>query len=139
VPVGLIRVPTLIVRHRRLFVELTRREILQRFIGSRFGLLWSVVNPLIQLAAYSAIFGFIYDAAPETPRLTFVATLYCGLSAWWTFQEGSLRGLAALVELAPLLRKVPVPPEICILASVSGAVILQFPGLRDFSRPCSCS
>jgi homopolymeric O-antigen transport system permease protein len=128
----LARVPAAAIRHRRLLLELTRRDIRQRFVGSRFGLLWTVINPLIQLAAYSAIFGFVYNASPDTPRLVFVATLYCGLSAWWAFQEGSLRGLTALVDLAPLLRKVPVPPEVCILASVLGAVLLQGLGFLLF-------
>lgn len=120
------------VEHRRLLAELVRRDVRARFAGSRFGLLWSVLNPLVQLVSYGAIFGFIYRAADDTPRGVFLATLFCGLWPWWGFQEGTMRGLTALVDQAPLLKKAPLPPEICVLAAVAGSFLLQALGFLIF-------
>lgn len=128
----LVRVIGTAIAQRRLLYELVRRDVRMRFAGSRFGLLWSVVNPLVQLVSYGAIFGFIYRGASDVPRGLFVATLFCGLWPWWGFQEGVMRGLAALVDQAALLKKAPLPPEICVLASVAGSFVLQGIGFLLF-------
>ena len=52
-----------LVAQRRLIGELVRRDVRSRFMGKRFGLLWSILNPAIQLAAYGLIFGFLYRAS----------------------------------------------------------------------------
>lgn len=128
----LVRVIATAFHQRRLLFELVRRDVRTRFAGSRFGLLWSVVNPLVQLVSYGAIFGFVYRGANDQPRGLFVATLFCGLWPWWGFQEGVMRGLTALVDQAALLKKAPLPPEICVLASVVGSFVLQAIGFLLF-------
>jgi lipopolysaccharide transport system permease protein len=127
-----IRVLVSAVRHRRLLAELVRRDVRGRYVGSRFGLLWSVLNPLVQLVSYGAIFGFVYGGDAGVPRGLFVATLFCGLWPWWAFQEATMRGLTALVDQAPLLKKAPLPPEICILAPVLASFALQSIGFAIF-------
>ncbi len=129
---GIARVLRLAFLQRRLLVELARRDIRGRFAGSRFGLLWSVLNPLVQLASYGLIFGFVYQPPGEVERGAFVAMLFCGLWPWWAFQEGTMRGLTALVDDAPLLKKAPLPPEICVLSAVLASAALQTMGFLLF-------
>jgi ABC-type polysaccharide/polyol phosphate export permease len=119
-------------RESRLVAELVRRDIRSRYAGARFGLLWSILNPAIQLGSYSLIFGFFYGrSAPEAPS-RIVALLFCGLWPWWSFQDGTMRGLSALVDQGELLRRVPLAPEACIAASVTAAVLLQSVGFALF-------
>jgi len=112
--------------------ELVRRDVRARFVGSRFGLVWSLINPLIQIVSYGLIFGFVYRGDPTVPRGLFLATLFCGLWPWWAFQEGVSRGMTALVDQAPLLKKMPIPPELCVISQVLGSAVLQSTGFLLF-------
>ena len=116
----------------RLLLELARRDVRSRFAGSRFGLVWSLLNPLLQIVSYGLIFGFVYGGAGDTPRGVFVAMLFCGLWPWWAFQEGVVRGMGALVDQAALLKKMPIPPALCVLSQVAGSAVLQAAGFLVF-------
>lgn len=118
----------------QVLAELVRRDIQGRFVGSRFGLLWSFLTPTIQLASYSLIFGYLYGGpvgeAEDAPP--FVASLFCGLWAWWGFNEGVLRGMSALVDQSSLLKKMPISPASCVVAAATGSVLLQLVGFLLF-------
>ncbi|MBU6178847.1 MAG: ABC transporter permease [Verrucomicrobia bacterium] len=118
--------------HVRLLSELVRRDVRARFAGSRFGLLWSLLNPLLQIVSYGLIFGFVYRGGGDVPRGVFVASLFCGLWPWWAFQEGVTRGMTALVDQAPLLKKMPIPPAFCVVSQVAGSALLQATGFLVF-------
>lgn len=117
--------------HRRLLFELVRRDIRARFAGARFGLLWSLINPAVQLAAYGLIFGYVY-ADPARPSGAVTASLFCGLWPWWAFQEAVMRGTAALVEQASLLRRLPMPAALPVFAATIASVAIQMLGFVLF-------
>ncbi len=116
-----------------LLLELVRRDIRARYVGARFGLVWSLLNPAIQLGSYTLIFGYLY-AGPVTQEgeAPFIASLFCGLWSWWGFNEGVVRGLSALVDQAALLKKVPISPPTVVLAAVTGSFFLQLVGFLLF-------
>lgn len=116
---------------RRLLTELVRRDIRARFAGARVGLLWSLINPAVQLAAYGLIFGYVY-ADPSRPRGAVTASLFCGLWPWWAFQEAAMRGTSALVEQASLLRRLPMPAALPVLAATIGSILIQMLGFVLF-------
>ncbi|MDG2305487.1 MAG: ABC transporter permease [Candidatus Binatia bacterium] len=122
-----------LVENRALLLELVRRDIRSRFVGARFGLVWSLLNPAIQLASYTLIFGYLY-AAPVAGdgEVPFIASLFCGLWPWWGFNEGVMRGLSALVDQGHLLRKVPIPPSAVVVAAVTASIFLQLVGFLLF-------
>lgn len=117
--------------HRRLLLELVRRDVRARFAGARFGLLWSLINPAVQLAAYGLIFGFVYTSGSR-PRGAVTSSLFCGLWPWWAFQEGVMRGTGALVEQASLLRRIPMPASLPVVAATIGAIAIQMLGFVLF-------
>jgi ABC-type polysaccharide/polyol phosphate export permease len=119
------------VDQRRLLFELVRRDVRARFAGARFGLLWSLINPAVQLAAYGLIFGYVY-ADPSRPGGAVTASLFCGLWPWWAFQEAAMRGTAALVEQASLLRRLPMPAPLPIFAATIASVAIQMLGFVLF-------
>jgi len=118
--------------HRRLFLELVKRDVRSRYAGSRFGLVWSFVNPLVQLASYGLIFGLVYAPARGADRWVFLASLFCGLWSWWAFQEATLRGLSSLVDQAHLLKRAPLPVELCVLSAAAASFLLQSLGFLLF-------
>src|SRR6185437_13071496 len=52
-PFGVFRAFT---RYRSLTLELTKREILGRYRGASFGLLWSLISPFLMLVVYTVAF-----------------------------------------------------------------------------------
>ena len=117
---------------RRLLAELVRRDVRGRYAGSRFGLLWSILNPLVQLVSYGTIFSFVYGAKDGESLGALLATLFCGLWAWWAFSEGTMRGLTSLVDQAALLKRAPLPPAVCVLSAVVSSFLLQTVGFLVF-------
>ena len=46
--------------NRRLFWQLTKRNMELRHKGSFLGILWSILGPLLMLSLYVLVFGFIF-------------------------------------------------------------------------------
>jgi len=117
-------------RHRWLLYELTRREVFDRHAGSVSGLAWTVIQPLAQLAIFSFIFSHVFRAAvpaayPGVSYTTFVAV---ALWPWIMFSESVQRGLGAVAANAGLVKKVAMPSELFVYASVAGCYIVHAAG-----------
>jgi len=112
-----------------MLLQLTRREIRSRFIGSSAGWLWLIVNPLLLLGVYSVVFGVIFSArAPSGLDMPFVAWLAIALWPWLGFSEGIVRASESMPEHAALISKVPMRREILALSSATASFALQLAG-----------
>jgi ABC-type polysaccharide/polyol phosphate export permease len=98
-------------RSRALVWVLARRELKARYRGSVLGFLWSLINPLLLLAIYSAVFTlvFVQRAAGLHPYALF---LFGGVLAWNFFAASLLDASQTFRANGPLLRKVIVSPEV---------------------------
>ncbi len=72
-----------LLQHRYLAGQLIKRDVLLRYRGAYFGLLWIFLNPLIMLGIFSFVFGQIFQARwpAQTNGIPFALNLYCGLIA----------------------------------------------------------
>ncbi|MEI2826933.1 MAG: ABC transporter permease [Dermatophilaceae bacterium] len=112
------------LNYRSLAESFLHRELRTRFLGSRFGWVWSLINPLLILAMYSVVFGIVLGAnrglQPSANGLQiFAIYLFTGLVCWNIFSSVLQRTIDGLVELIPLRRKVSFP----ILAPLVGMAI----------------
>jgi len=108
-------------RTRELLVHLTRSDIKVKYKNSGLGLLWSMVAPLMQLAIFWLVFGFILkNGYPD-----FVIFLFAGLIAWNFFSGSLMTSTGIIVERAGIVKKVAFPREILPL-SIVGAQIFYF-------------
>jgi len=78
-----------LARHRYLLGQLVRRDVLLRYRGAMFGVLWIFLSPLLMLAIFAFVFGHIFQARwPEQREgLPFWLILYCGLIVFNVFGE----------------------------------------------------
>jgi len=110
-------------------LQLTKREIRSRFVGSSAGWLWLIVNPLLTLGVYSIVFGVIFNArAPADLDMPFVAWLAVALWPWLGFSEGIMRASESMPEHAALISKVPMRREMLVLSSATASFVLQLAG-----------
>ncbi len=111
--------------HRGLWWQFTLRNVELRHKGSHLGLVWALLNPLLLLALYVFVFGFIFDGtfgkAGET-RIEFALGIFLGLSLIHFFSE--VIGLAPTLIVANpnFVKKVVFPLHILPAASVGASL-----------------
>jgi lipopolysaccharide transport system permease protein len=116
-------------RNRDLIIQFTRREIEGRYRGSFLGVIWSFVNPLVQLLIYTFVFGFVFSARwpnasnPEN-IYEFAMTLFCGITAFNIFSECVGRSSGLVLSVPNYVKKVVFPLEI-LPVSVLGAALFH--------------
>ena len=83
----------------RLILNIFRMKLRDRYLGSRLGLAWAVLQPMLLLGVYTFVFGFIYRP-PKLPdaevNLRFVIWLISGFVPYLAISE-SLMGTASSV------------------------------------------
>jgi len=113
-----------IVRFRSLLATLTARELKARYRGSVLGFLWSLINPLLLLAVYGVVFGFILKPGRgEVDIRPYAVFLVTGLFPWVWFSTSLLEGAGSLIANAGLIRKAVFPAELLPLVSVSANLV----------------
>jgi len=105
-------------RTRELLFHLTQSDIKVKYKNSALGLLWSMVAPLMQLAIFWLVFGFILkNGYPH-----FVVFLFAGLIAWNFFSGSLLTATGIIVDRSGIVKKVAFPREILPLSSVAAQI-----------------
>ncbi len=102
-------------KNGRLVFDLTRRDISGRYRGALGGLLWAFLTPLLMLAIYSFVFGYIFKSrwtAAETGDVHFSIILFAGL-IFANFLSECLNRAPGLVVANPnYVKKVVFPLEV---------------------------
>lgn len=114
-------------RHRQLVWQLTRREVLGRYRGSLLGIAWAVGNPLLMLAVYTLVFGYIFrarwgegvDTAGE-----YALVLFCGLTVFGIFSEVVSRAPSLILANPNYVKKVVFPVD-CLPWVLIGAALFH--------------
>lgn len=104
---------------RDMFLGLVMRDVRQRYKGSMFGILWSMMNPLLMMLIYTVVFSFIMRV--KIPNYSLF--IFCGLLPWFWFQTALTNGCTVIVANAALIKKVAFPTEILPLVSVTSNLV----------------
>lgn len=114
----------------RLAWHLCKRDLGSRFLGSFSGGLWAILQPLVQLAVYVLVFGYVFKArVPGANAPGYVAFLAVGMWPWLAFAEAVQRATTAIPDNAGLLSKIALPRLALVAAPVLAAFILHGAGL----------
>ena len=111
--------------HRSLLKNLIRREIESRFRGSILGLLWLIALPLVLLAVYSFVFGYVFKAKWGMPIETgadYPLLIFSGLIIFNFFSECIARAPTLMLENINYIKKVVFPLEILPWVLVGSAL-----------------
>ena len=112
-----------------LLVRFTEREILSRFAGSAFGLIWALANPLLLLAIYAFVFGQLFKTRMgDLSADSYIVFLAIALWPWMMFADGVLRAMQSVQANAPLVKKVAFPHLLLVLAAVNSVFLVHLAG-----------
>lgn len=114
-------------RTLNLLINLTMREIKGQYKRTTLGRLWSLLNPLANIAVYSFVFGLLFGAKQavgvNSHINSFALWVACGVIPWGFLATGTSIGRGSLHDNAGLLTKVYFPrfvlPTATILALAS--------------------
>jgi lipopolysaccharide transport system permease protein len=113
--------------NRQLVWQLTKREVLGRYRGSLFGLVWSLANPLLMLAVYTLVFGYVFAArwaGAVDSTGGFALVLFTGLTVFNLFSECITRAPGLVVGNPNYVKKVVFPLE-CLAWVTLGAALFH--------------
>jgi ABC-type polysaccharide/polyol phosphate export permease len=122
-------------KNRRLIVEMVRRDLVGRYMGSALGTFWSVLNPLVTLIIYTIVFSKVLNVrlgGVDGSVYSFVEYLFCGLLPWITIQESISRSAGCVLENANLVQKMRFPTEILPVNIVLSGFVQQLIGTAIF-------
>ncbi|KRG79498.1 sugar ABC transporter permease [Stenotrophomonas ginsengisoli] len=111
--------------NRSLVYELTRREILGRYRGASFGMLWSLISPFLMLLVYTLAFGFIMKGRwPGSTGSTtdFALILFAGLTIHGFFAECFTRAPQLIISNTSYVKRVVFPLDILVWSMTFSAL-----------------
>ena len=111
--------------HRYLLGQLILRDVLLRYRGAMFGVLWIFLSPLLLLAIFAFVFGQIFEARwPEQPKgPPFWILLYSGLIVFNIFGEAVSRSPTAVRAYPSYVKKIIFPVHLLPMVPLGAGLI----------------
>lgn len=110
---------TNLYNYRELLKSNVKKEIRGKYKGSFLGILWSFINPLLQVLVYAIVFPYIMRV--KTPN--YLQFLIVGVIPWTFFTTVLTQGMITVRMNAGIIKKVYFPREILpISVALSGLV-----------------
>lgn len=105
--------------YRELLKTSVRKEIRGKYKNSFLGVIWSFLNPLLQIIVYAIIFQVIL----KNPQENYAIFLCCGLIPWTFFASTITRSAFTMIENGNIIKKVYFPREILPISVVTSETV----------------
>ncbi|WP_302373256.1 ABC transporter permease, partial [Enterococcus asini] len=105
------------LRNFRIIFRLSRYEEKATYQSHYLGLLWQILNPLIQIAIYYLIFGLGMNGGREVNGDPFIVWMLCGIIPWFFISSSILGGSNSIYTQVNLVSKMKFP--VSILPSIN--------------------
>lgn len=114
-------------RDLRLVFNLFKMMLRDRYLGSTLGGAWAILNPLLLLALYTFVFGFVFRTRLPGADGTFAYSLWliAGLGPWMALTESIMAGTAAVSGNASMIKNMSFKAEcLPLAAALTGCIPL---------------
>lgn len=108
-----------IYKYRELLKTNVKKEIRGKYKNSVLGILWSFLNPLLQIVVYTLVFQVIL----KNPKPHYIVFLCSGLIPWNFFSIALSRGAFTFIENGNIIKKVYFPREIIPISVVTSEAV----------------
>ncbi len=106
-------------KYREFLFTNVKKDIRGKYKASFLGVLWSFINPLLQVVVYAIVFPYIMRVQTDN----YLVFLICGIIPWTWFIMSLTLGTTCITNNSNLIKKVYFPREILPVSTVtSGAV-----------------
>lgn len=107
-------------QYRELLKSNVKKEIRGKYKGSILGVLWSFINPLLQVAVYAIVFPYLMPRSGEDNYLIYLVT---AIIPWTYFTNSIIQGITSVRYNAGILKKVYFPREILPISVITSGFI----------------
>lgn len=108
--------------YRELLKTNIKKEIRGKYKGAFLGILWSFINPLLQVLVYAIVFPFIM----KNREPNYITFLICGIIPWNYFTSNINQGSKSIIDNGAILKKVYFPREILPISSCTAGLVNFF-------------
>ena len=105
--------------YRELLKTSVKKEVRSKYKNSFLGVVWSFLNPLLQIVVYAIIFSLILKNKQEN----YAIFLCCGIIPWTFFSIAINRSAFIVIENGNIIKKVYFPREIIPISVVLAETI----------------
>ncbi len=105
--------------YRELLKTSVKKEIRGKYKNSFLGVLWSFLNPLLQIAVYA----FVFQGILKNPQENYAIFLCCALIPWTFFSTTISRAAFNCIENGNIIKKVYFPREILPISVVTSETV----------------
>ena len=121
-----------IFEHKYLFLQMLKRDIVQRYRGSQLGFLWAFIYPIMMLLVYTFVFGMVMRVKwgiAGQDNIAFGLILFAGLLCHGLLAEVAIGAVGMIRGNAQYVKKVVFPLEILNFVSIANAVFHMLLGM----------
>ena len=114
-----------VAAQRELVVELVRGDVAGRYRGSILGVLWSLASPLLLLAAFTFVFGTVFQSrwgGAAAGHGDYALLLFPGILLHGLMAEAVTRAPGLVTAVPNYVKKVVFPLELLPLVAVATAL-----------------
>lgn len=112
--------------NRFVIVQLTRRDLKNRYIGSAIGGFWHVAQPLVMLVILWFVLDKVFKAGTVTNGVPFIAWLISGVIVWNYFVEAISSATNVFPEFSYLVKKLNFQVAFLPLIKIGSALVTHF-------------
>lgn len=105
--------------YRELLKTSVKKEVRSKYKNSFLGVMWSFLNPLLQIVVYAIIFSLILKNKQDN----YAIFLCCGIIPWTFFSIAINKSAFAIIENGNIIKKVYFPREIIPISVVTAETI----------------
>lgn len=110
-------------QYRELLKTNIHKELRGKYKGSFLGILWSFINPLLQVLVYAIVFPFLMRGAGIENYTVYLIT---GVIPWTFFVNSISMGTPIIKSNGGIIKKVYFPREILPISLVASTLINFF-------------
>lgn len=105
--------------YRELLKTNIKKEVRGKYKNSFLGIIWSFLNPLLQIVVYAIVFPIIL----KMNEPNYIIFICCGLIPWNFFSTAISRASFTMIENGNIIKKVYFPREILPLSVVTSEAV----------------
>ena len=112
-------------RDVRITLDFFRAGVRDKYLGSSLGSVWGIANPLLMLAIFTFVFGYVYKIrlpGAET-TLAFAIWLISGYGPWIAVTESIMASATSITSAAGIIKNLAIKAEVLPISSALTGVL----------------
>lgn len=103
----------------------------KKYLGSKMGVLWAVIQPMMTMLMYIFVFSVVFKsrtAASDNP-IDYIIWFLCGLTPWMAINEGIMSTLTSVISGSDIIKNFRINAECLTISSALSGIPQMLVGI----------